>query len=492
MFSKTAANSARLTKRWPLSVKLTVWYTLTCFSIVCFVAALMYFSLVSSLDRDHDQFLIGKADDLKQLLQNRPGNLKALKEEVDEAWVSTQYARVCARIINAHGKTLVESAQMEAGLSKTMFARLPHAENGTAPVGTTIYSPSGKPFRALVVEYDVNPTIGQVRIQVALEAYGPAQLLVTYRHRLYWLLGLLLPVSCVFGYVIARRGLRPIAQMIQTTRLIRSTTLDQRLNVSACPAEIAALAATFNGMLDRLEESFDRLARFSADIAHELRTPINNLRVQVEVTLQRERNGDEYRHALASTLEDGVRLSRIIDSLLFMARAQDPTTQVNREQVDLARELEVLREFYDAAAFNGGIALRVDCPQTQSPSVDRLFFQRAVANLIENSLAHTPKGGWIELSARERPGEFIVEVADSGCGMAPEHLSRITDRFYRVDRSRTNGVARVGLGLSIVKSIMILHGGSVHVQSEPGIGTRVSLHFPTTSRPVAEEQSVMS
>lgn len=480
MSSKNAPDKPGLVRRWPLSVKLTLWYTLACFSIICLAAGLMYLSLVSSLDRDHDQFLIGKADDLKQLLRSRPGHVKALQEEVDEAWVSSQYARVCARIINAHGKTLVESAGMEPALSKKMFARIP-VSNETGAVGTTLYSPSGKPFRALVVKYDAGPTIGSLRIQVALEAHGPSKLIAAFRQRLYWLLGGLLLVSCAIGYLIARRGLRPIAEMIEKTRLIQSTTLDQRLDLATCPAELAALARTFNEMLDRLEEGFERLARFSADIAHELRTPINNLRVQIEVTLQRPRSGDEYRHALVSSLEESLRLSRIIDSLLFLARASDPSTQVTREQLDLSQELELIREFYDAAALEARITLRVRCPLTAPLSADRVLLQRAAANLIENSLAHTAAGGWVEVTAHNREDAVVIEVGDNGCGIPAEQISRITDRFYRVDRARANGGARVGLGLSIVKSIMMLHGGSLNVQSEPGKGTRVSLVFPLTN-----------
>jgi two-component system heavy metal sensor histidine kinase CusS len=469
-------------RHWPLSVTLTLWYTLACFAIVCLAATLMYVGLVASLDRDHDQFLIGKVDAMRQLLRDRPGDVAELQEEADEAWASSQYARVCARVLDAGGRTLVESSRMGPDLSVEAFAKVAPA-SPTSPVGTTFYSRSGKPFRGLVVRCGGAGDPRSFTLQVALETYGPSHLLLAFRQRLYVLLGVLLVVSAGIGHVLARRGLRPIAEMSRTASRIGSTTLDRRLDVSACPAEVATLAGTFNGVLDRLEEAFDRLSRFSADIAHELRTPVNNLRVQAEVTLQRPRTIDEYRHALASTLEEGLRLSRIIDSLLFLARAGDPATQVTREALDPGAELGVLREFYEAAAADAGVELSVRCESSARLWADRVLLQRAVGNLIENSLAHTAAGGRVTVAAYDADGAVVIEVTDTGCGIAPEHVGRVTDRFYRVDPSRASGGTRVGLGLSIVKSIATLHGGSLDVRSEVGFGTSVSLTFPTGDLP---------
>jgi two-component system heavy metal sensor histidine kinase CusS len=315
-------------------------------------------------------------------------------------------------------------------------------------------------------------------VQVAMETYGSSHLLLAMRQRLYWLTGGLLVVSGVVGHVIARRGLRPIAEMSASAGTIGSATLDRRLDVAACPAEIAELAVSFNGVLDRLEEAFGRLSRFSADIAHELRTPVNNLRVQAEVTLQRSRTGEEYRGAIASSLEEAARLGRIIDSLLFLARADNPATHVAREPLDACGELGVIRDFYEVAAGEAGVAIGVACEARRALWADRVLLQRAVGNLVENSLAHTLRGGRVTLAARDGEDGVTVEVVDTGSGIPAEHLSRITDRFYRVDPARAGGGTRVGLGLSIVKSIVTLHGGTLGVESTPGEGTRVALSFP--------------
>src|SRR5262249_19616533 len=175
-----------------------------------------------------------------------------------------------------------------------------------------------------------------------------------------------------------RRGLRPLRETSQTAQKIRSSTLDQRLDRTALPAELADLAGSFNEMLDRLEESFRRLERFSADIAYELRTPVNNLRGEVEVALGQPRSPEPYPEVLASGLEEFGHLAGLIDALLFLARAESPQAQVNQQSLKVGRELATVREFYEAATHDAGIILDVKCEDGIIADLDRTLFQRAV------------------------------------------------------------------------------------------------------------------
>jgi two-component system heavy metal sensor histidine kinase CusS len=231
-------------------------------------------------------------------------------------------------------------------------------------------------------------------------------------------------------------------------------------------------------MLDRLEESFGRLAAFSATIAHELRTPVNNLRGEAEVALGKPRSPQEYRDALGSCLEECGRLSRLIDGLLFLARAENPMTQVEKEPVDLGRELAAVRDFYEAAAAEAGVTLTAAAPGGLVAELNRPLFQRAVGNLVSNALAHTGPGGDVALSAAREDGWLRVEVADTGSGIDAVHLPRLFDRFYRADPTRSSASGGVGLGLAVVKAVAELHGGSVSLGSEVGRGTRVALLLP--------------
>jgi len=322
----------------------------------------------------------------------------------------------------------------------------------------------------------------EVRVlQVALDRREEDKLLSQFRRRILPLLAVALGVSALAGYQIARRGLRPIKAISDAAGRIRSTTLHERLPAGAFPAELAGLARTFNDMLDRLQESFDRLSRFSADIAHELRTPISTLRGEVEVALGRPRTPEEYRETLSSFLEEAGRLTRLIESLLFLARAEHPETQVRREALDLDRELRGVREFYEAAAGEAGVTLDVRVTRPLTADLDRTLLQRAVGNLLENSLAHTEKGGSITIAAARENGKVRIDVADTGCGIAPEHLPRVFDRLYRVDRSRSAATGGAGLGLAMVKSIAELHGGTASISSEAGKGTRVTLLLPAAA-----------
>jgi two-component system heavy metal sensor histidine kinase CusS len=312
---------------------------------------------------------------------------------------------------------------------------------------------------------------------VGLEVTFERNMFARYRERLWTVLAAGLLFSALAGYAIAHRGIRPVREIAATVRRIRSSTLNQRVAIADLPSELTLLASTFNETLDSLENAFARMSRFSSDIAHELRTPLNNMRGEVEVALSKARTPAEYRDVLVSSLEECLRLSRIIDSLLFLARAENPETQIRREPLDVARELRAVLEFYEAAASEAHVHLDVTASTEFHAALDRTLFQRAVGNLVENALAHTSSGGHIRLECdRGSDGMLLVSVADDGCGIPPDELPRVFDRFHRVDGARNGGGA--GLGLAIVKSVAVLHGGEASIESAPDKGTRVTLRFP--------------
>jgi two-component system heavy metal sensor histidine kinase CusS len=267
--------------------------------------------------------------------------------------------------------------------------------------------------------------------------------------------------------------------MAATAGRISSTNLRERILAEGYPFELASLAGTFNQMLDRLEESFERISRFSADIAHDLRTPVNNIRGEAEVALARARTIDQYRDVLESCLEEGVRLSDLIGDLLFLARAESPLTHLNRERVDVAELLGGMREYYEASAADRGISLTTDVgAEPVMAELDRTLVQRAVGNLVSNAVAHTPPGGSVVLATNAEAATIRIEVSDTGAGIPPEALPRVFDRFFRVDESRSQASGGTGLGLAIVQSIMLLHSGKVEIASQLGQGTRVTLRMP--------------
>ena len=297
-----------------------------------------------------------------------------------------------------------------------------------------------------------------------------------------WFWGILLATSVLFplvGYRIARHGIRPVEEIAATARRITSTNLRERIGSEGYPSELASLAGTFNEMLDRLEESFERISRFTADIAHDLRTPVNNIRGEAEVALARARTVDEYRDVLESSLEEAVRLSELIGDLLFLARAESPLTELHRENVNIGELLTTVRDYYEASAADAGISLVVnDGAEPLNAELDRSLMLRAVSNLVSNAIAHTPPGGTVTLAAANEDAAIRIEVSDTGAGIPAEALPRVFDRFFRVDPSRSKTSGGTGLGLAIVQSILTLHGGSAEITSQLGRGTRVTLRMP--------------
>jgi two-component system heavy metal sensor histidine kinase CusS len=465
MSSTIGAKPARASS---IAARLTLWYGASAFALVLAATGFLYWALSANLEREGSEALADHVQILRLMLRDHPGDLALLRQEVEVESSARQHARVFLRVLSADGRILTETPGMSGEVLPGVFPPPPE----TAVRSAQVRASTGKAFGIATARAP-----GHV-IQVALDATREEELLRDFRLRMVALLAVTLVLSAVVGHRIARRGIRPVEEVARTAQRIRSSTLDQRIATEGLPAEIASLASTFNEMLARLEEAFARLARFSADIAHELRTPINTLRGEAEVALGKARTPEEYREVLGSSLEEYARVSRLIESLLFLARAEDPGTQIHRETVDVGRELAAVREFYEPAAGEAGVRLEVRADPGVEAGVDRTLFQRAAGNLVENALAHTSSGGTVTLSATRENGKVQVEVADTGCGIPPEHLPHVFDRLYRVDRSRTAATGGSGLGLAIVKSIAELHGGTASIASEPGKGTRVTLVFP--------------
>src|SRR5437667_8531065 len=281
--------------------------------------------------------------------------------------------------------------------------------------------------------------------------------------------------SAFIATIATKRGLRPLQEMTQSLARIGPTHLKEQVTTGVWPRELKPLAIAFDDMLKRLDDSFTRLSQFSADLAHELRTPIANMIGETQVALTRDRTAAEYRETIESTVGECERLSRIVDNLLFVARVAAAREPIARKRFDARKAVEKIAAFYQTAAEDPHVT--ISCSGEGQIYADPDLFERAVGNLLDNALRFTPEHGSIHITLSENDGQFELAVGDNGCGIAPEHLSRVFDRFYRADSSR--GSDGAGLGLALVKSIVDLHGGSANIESEIGRGTTVKLTFPS-------------
>lgn len=315
---------------------------------------------------------------------------------------------------------------------------------------------------------------------VALDVSHHVHFLDQVRLHLWLGVALAAALAALLGWLAARQGLAPLNRVITTARRLSAAQLGQRIDAHDAPTELRALADAFNGMLDRLETSFQRLSDFSADIAHELRTPVSNLMTETQIALSRSRSADEYREALHSNLEEFDRLARMIGDMLFLAKADNGLLPQPAEPVNLDAEAEALVEFYEALAEEKGIRLQITGAATVHG--DRLMLRRALSNLLSNAIRHTQAGGTVEIRMAAAQGQVTLAVSNPGPAIAPDQMPLLFERFHRVDLSRSGQGEGAGLGLTITRSIVEVHGGRIEAESTEGL-TRFTLHLPNMPPP---------
>jgi two-component system heavy metal sensor histidine kinase CusS len=290
-------------------------------------------------------------------------------------------------------------------------------------------------------------------------------------------------MAAVLGWVVTRAGLQPLRRITALAADLGTERLDARLPQAGVPAEIQSLVDAFNSMLGRLDDSFRRLSDFSADVAHELRTPIANLTLQTQIALSETRDAEAYREVLYSTLDECERLTRLINDILYLARADRGLLRLSRERVDLAAEIGALFDFFEAWAEERGVALTLD---GHAATVgDASMLRRAGANLIANAIRHTPDGAQVRVKLWQQDGYAGIAVENPGPPIPPRQLARLFERFYRADpaRQRDAGEGGAGLGLAIVKAIINLHGGTVGAEFSDGT-VRFVVRLPARLRPL--------
>ena len=472
----TASWHSQSIARW-LTLHYVAWTT----ALFCLAIGFLYWTLKHSLDNARYGMLAGKVEVLGTLVKS-PDKKAVLANEIEHEATESQPFKYYFRILNNQGMLLDETPGMSRLVPPSLFPT--PLEVGAEPrSGIKRVTWSRQSLLVLSLKLPTSAAAGaETRtLQAALDVSAGAALLANYRTKLLLVLVAGICLAALAGAWIARQGLRPVLEVTRTVQHITASQLHERIVGKNWPAELAELAESFDAMLDRLEDSFGRLSQFAGELAHELRTPINNLRGEAEVALSRLRSPAEYEQILASSLEEFDRLSRMIDGLLFLARADNPATAMHRTFFDARKEIDAVCEFHEAQAAEAEVAIQ--CEGEASLAGDPMLFRRAVSNLLSNSLRYTKKGGSIRLRLRQAGDQFVeLTVSDTGTGIPADELPRIFDRFYRVAGVQLEPAFGVGLGLAIVQSIVRLHGGTVEVRSQVGKGTIFTLLLPTNSQ----------
>ena len=386
------------------------------------------------------------------------------------------------RMLDSQGRTYAETPGMDRSLPPEIFPPPPASAKASAGRRNSElafrrpkdYRTGGKLFSLVTLNEESGSQ--PYTLQVAQDRSSDERVERNFAVLFIIVLSGSVLASAFIATIATKRGLRPLQEMTQSLARIGPTHLKERVIPADWSRELKPLAIAFDDMLKRLDDSFTRLSQFSADLAHELRTPIANMIGETQVALTRDRTAAEYRETIESTVGECERLSRIVDNLLFVARADAAREPITRERFDARAAVEKIAAFYQTIADDHHVT--ITCSGEAQIYADPDLFERALGNLLDNALRFTPQDGSIQITLSEHNADVEVAVSDNGCGIAPEHLPRVFDRFYRAESSR--GSDGAGLGLALVKSIVDLHGGSAKIQSEVGRGTTVTLSFPNS------------
>ncbi|MGZ3773414.1 MAG: heavy metal sensor histidine kinase [Pseudobdellovibrionaceae bacterium] len=459
-----------------LSFRLTFYSFLLTYSLLLGCWGLIYFTVDREFSLKDQQAVSNRLETIQHLLNSEPEKPVRLIRRVEEEWGRHSFERIYVRIFDSDGSLITETPDL-FGKPEEIASIFPKRAQEISEKNELARMDIGKRIFD-VGNFNIPVGVKSVLVQIAFERTSEEDLLLTLRRTLIYLLAFGFIGSLLSGRLTVTKTLKSIKKISETAQKVRSGGLKERVDPSSLPIEFFDFANTLNEMLGKLEESFDRLGRFSADMAHELRTPLNNLMGSLEVSLSHERSKEEYQALLVSNMEECARLKRIIDSLLFIARATDPVHEIQKQNLNLAEELESLISFYEASAEKNSINLKLLCSSHIKIRAEKVLLQRAIGNLLSNAIRVAPAKSEIEVRASEEGKFIVIAVTDQGSGIPAHLLPYIGERFFRAEASRSQNSGGNGLGLSIVKSIVESHGGHMRVKSTVGVGSTFFLEFP--------------
>ena len=445
-------------RRLSLSSRLALLFA-ACTAVVSLFAGVLFSRASEAHFVELDQQLLdGKLIGLRRALHD----IQSSESEIRLADELSRQADLSLRITGSDGKRWYDSS---TGLPED----LPHQP------GLSTVSDEGTDYRVLNAPlYLDKPDSPQLTLLLDITHH---QHFLQRMQRLIWLtVGLSALATALLGAWAARSGLRPLRRMSVIASGVSAQSLNARLPEENMPSELTDLAHSFNAMLGRLDDSFQRLSAFSADIAHELRTPLSNLLTHTQVTLTRPRPLEDYREALHSNLEELQWMAQLVNDMLYLAKADHGLLTPNREPLELAEEVDVLLEYFAPLAEDARVALSREGSARMEG--DRSMLRRALSNLLDNALRFTPADGEIRVLIADQLNGLSLTIENSGDGIDQALLPRLFDRFYRADPARQEGSSEhAGLGLAITQSIIRAHGGQIHCESDEGL-TRFVIELP--------------
>jgi len=436
--------------------RLTWWYSLTLLIILVLYAGITIVLTFVNLRQNLDKQLEKDYEVIEEMVETGPGDtvhideddISFLEERWVEIWDTTGRLLYNSRPFSGHD--LPEWSPLGADISALTFASL--------------LTKNHVHLRSLTARANIEGRVFIFRL------FRPETPMYAELKKFILLLLIALPLALITatlgGYWLAGRLLAPVGRMTEKARRISSHNLHERLPVDNPSDELGQLALTFNDLLDRIEDSFNRLKQFTFDAAHELRTPLTAIRSTGEVALQNTQDKKKYREIIGSILEENNRLTHLVNSLLFLSRADSGTYQPGREEVDLTQLIAQTIELIQPLAEEKDQHIRFEEKSPVNIQADKTLFRQALLNLLDNAIKYAPAGSEIAVALSARDHDLLVKVTDSGTPIPEEKKEKIFERFFRLDKSRSKELGGSGLGLSIARWAVEMQGGTLTV--EPG------------------------
>jgi len=469
-------------KKLSIGLRLTLWY-LAIFAVAQAVfGAGMWFILRNHVYDLVDDNLEGQVEDLKHFLQaqKKDISLAQLREEVTEEYDLERPGNYL-QIYLGNGEWMYRSAFLRE------HSLAPSEPNSIKRASLENRGFGKKTLRFITQKVEVKGVVCVVQAGMVID--DVVETLVLFRTYLLMFAPLVLVVAAGGGYWLSQRALAPVDTIVQTARAVSGTNLHSRLAKLNTGDELQRLSDTLNGMLDRIEQAFQRVSQFTADASHELRTPVALLRTEAELALRKSRGEAEYRDSLRHILLEAERTTALIEELLSLARADSGRETLNMRPVDLRETLRGSVADWQQVATLRNLRFQENIAASESLVLgDETALRRVVNIILDNAFKYTPSQGTVEISLTQQENQAVVMVRDSGVGIAAEEQSKIFERFYRVDKARSRDSGGAGLGLSIALWIVQQHRGSIEVESTPGQGSVFRVKLPLAASPVQSPQ----
>ena len=455
--------------------KMTLWYVLTFSVSALLICTFLYLRLGHQLLKEVDQFLLDETKEMERVLSRESKETYFLMRFEDEV-MARKYYPFIFQILDKEGEPLYISKEFEEMGYVANDRVLTNARNGKETREKIRSAKRRTPYRIISTPVYKDGKLTEI-IQLGTHLRFVRKNLVHFRSNILIAIPIILLLGALGGWVLARRSLSPIGYIASKARSITSENLNERLNPRGTDDEMDDLIRTINGMIARLESSFKRMAEFTADVSHELKTPICAMRGEAEVLLSKERKTEEYQEGLAHFIEQFDHLNHMINDLILLSKVD--ATQVELKMTPLRLDLLIkdLCNLFQILAEQNKINLEMGAIEEVTVIGDKARLQQLFTNLIDNAIKYTSKG-FIEVTVKKDEDGGVVKIKDTGIGISKEEQEKIFKRFYRVDKSRSRETGGVGLGLSIADWIAKAHHGRIEVQSEMNKGSIFTVHLP--------------